>query len=138
MGGASGNCRHAHFGNDALHDAEVVLAWCSVCILVIFLIDNVVLLALLRTEYLTDAALVLDMVVVVLSMALELLSVLKVMRIMTGGVLVAARGWRFARVAHGIYVYDERQEAIENHEEQTHDVTEESKKLGSKSTAKVA
>lgn len=113
-GSASGHssCSHPHFGNHDLHTAEVNLAYVSIGILCVFLLEQLVLIAELRAEYLKPMF-VLDFVVIVSSLAIELL----VVNMSMGGLLVLARTWRFARVGHGAIASEEKINEINEDDE---------------------
>lgn len=82
------DCANPHFGNHALHDAEQAVRPMSFCRHPMF---------------------VADMVVVVLSLALEVLSAVQVLRHAAwGGLLIMVRVWRFARIGHGVFVAESR------------------------------
>nr|AQA27241.1 LPHV1 [Lingulodinium polyedra]AQA27242.1 LPHV1 [Lingulodinium polyedra] len=91
------DCHHPHFGNHSLHDAEKILAYISIGILVIFIIEQLLLIAAMRGAYFREKLMVLDGFVITLSLLLEIL----VTNLPLGGLLVVARIWRFARAGHG-------------------------------------
>jgi hypothetical protein len=94
---------HPHFGNHALHDAEKVLAYISIGILSIFLIEQIALIAELQSEY-CKPMFILDFFVILSSLIIEIL----VTNFAVGGLLVIARAWRFARVGHGVFETTEK------------------------------
>eukprot|EP00121_Abeoforma_whisleri_P007042 Awhi_evm1s6417 len=88
-----------HAGNSTFHDVEIILGYISIGILFIFLIENVLLMIALGHRYFMSVFYVLDITVVVASIVLEFLF----QNNLEGGLLVFARTWRFARIAHGLY-----------------------------------
>lgn len=92
-----------HYGNEALHHAEVALVKVSLAILSVFLIEHVLHECASPPEHRLDWGNILDMSVVVVSMCLEI-GVLSNGKIIpfSGGVIVAARLWRFARIVHTV------------------------------------
>jgi hypothetical protein len=106
------NLHYAHL----LHQMEFVLAWLSVGILSLMLVENVLLFICLGTEFLTDFFYMLDTFVVSLSMAFELTALFGVLSSNAlGGLLVIGRTWRFARVAHGFYFLEHIEEKSRSH-----------------------
>merc|ERR1711998_723310 len=91
----------AHFSSysteEWLHTLEQALAEVSLSILVVFAIENVLLLAALRTAFLLNFFHTLDLVVVVLSITFEVMFSAHP----EGWLLIIARSWRFARIGHG-------------------------------------
>jgi hypothetical protein len=101
---------HPHFGNHSLHDAEKILTYISIGILVFFFIEQIFLIVELRSEYCKPMFL-LDFFVIVSSLAIEII----VSNFSVGGLLVLARTWRFGRIAHGVFESHEHvEELMEN------------------------
>jgi len=93
------------------HHVEQILAWFSVSILVVFLVENLLHIILLGLDYFQDFFYVLDLTVVTLSLILELVFLIDLIPGATvGGLLVIARTWRFARIAHGFYFLEHEDE----------------------------
>lgn len=108
-----GTCSgHVHFGDHTLHDAEKTLAYISMGILAIFLVEQLLLMMELKAEYCKPMFL-LDFAVITSSLALEI--VLVDMHMV--GLLVLARTWRFARVGHGVVAGREMVEEIKEEDE---------------------
>lgn len=105
-------CGHPHFGNHDLHTAEVSLAYVSIGILCIFLIEQIVLIVELRTEYLKPMF-ILDFIVILSSLVIELV----VVNMTVAGLLVLARTWRFARVGHGAIASQENLQEVNEQDE---------------------
>jgi len=101
-----------HFGNHDLHTAEVYLAYVSIGILGIFFIEQLLLIAELKSEY-CKPMFVLDFCVILSSLVLEIL----VVGMAVTGLLVLARTWRFARVAHGMVAESEEMEIVTENDE---------------------
>ena len=98
------------------HHIEQMLAWFSVTILVIFLVENLLHIMLLGLDYFQDVFYVLDLTVVTLSLTLELIFLIDIVPAATaGGLLVIARTWRFARIAHGFYFLEHEEEHNASH-----------------------
>lgn len=95
--GCDRNPDDPHFGNHTLHDVEKVLAYISIGILVIFFIEQLLDIAAMRWNYFSNKMHVLDFVVILVSLALEIL----VTHLPLGGLLIVVRVWRFTRTAHG-------------------------------------
>jgi len=107
--------QHDHnFGNHDLHTAEIMLAKISAAILCFFLLEQLVLITELKTEYLKPMF-VLDLFVISSSLAVEMLLITNAWGVgASSGLLVIARVWRFARVGHGMLAgTDEVEEIIE-------------------------
>jgi len=85
-----------HFGNHGLHDAEVILAYISIGILGVFLIEQMLRVAGSRCRYLAKPLHVLDICVITVSLVLEVL----VTHLPLAGLLVLGRVWRFARTGY--------------------------------------
>jgi len=88
-----------------VHAIENVLFWCTISILVIFLVENLVEIAALGVcKYFKQVFLAVDFAVVLISLVFELISRfddhLKILQY--GVVLIFFRIWRFVRVGHGI------------------------------------
>lgn len=96
---------------NSLHEAEIILAWCSVTILAIFLAENLLLIVCQGLEYFTDFFYVMELFVVSFSLALELVFLLAATPAANiGSLFIIARTWRFARVAHGFYFLEHSSE----------------------------
>uniref|UniRef100_A0A061R0T5 Voltage-gated hydrogen channel 1 n=1 Tax=Tetraselmis sp. GSL018 TaxID=582737 RepID=A0A061R0T5_9CHLO len=89
----------------ALHEAELVLAACSMAILSVFLLENLAMLAAIGLQFFHSFFFVLDILVVSISLALEswAISAPNKETLLALGLIVTARIWRFFRVAHGVY-----------------------------------
>mmetsp|Transcript_81137 Transcript_81137/g.173585 ORF Transcript_81137/g.173585 Transcript_81137/m.173585 type:complete len:283 (+) Transcript_81137:91-939(+) len=99
--GLSGNtvcAENHHYGNHSLHDAEIALARISIAILVLFLIEQMLLLRVLGLKFFRHHFHVLDLCVIIITLALELAT----LTLPLGGLLVIARIWRFAHTGHGV------------------------------------
>ncbi len=90
-----------HYGDHALHEAEQVLTWVSISILIVFLIENVLVLLSEGSGYLDTPMHALDFIVVALSLYFELGS-----RTFAATILLISRTWRFIRMVHGTHVLD--------------------------------
>jgi len=88
-----------HFGNPRLERAEEAMAYASVGILSIFLVENLLLLLALGFHYFRNFFYVFDIIVVTVSLLLEVLFI----KTPESGLLVLGRTWRFFRVAHGLW-----------------------------------
>jgi len=93
-----GHCSNAHFGNPTLHDTEIILTYISMGILSLFLLEQFTLIWYLKDQYFKNPLFLLDIFVISVSLTLEIVH----MSAGLGGMLVMARTWRFARVAHGM------------------------------------
>lgn len=89
---------------ETVHTIEVVFFYCTVTILVIFLIENIIEMVVLGPmNYFRQFFLVFDLFVVVVSLTLELvLHHLKNNYAEIASILVLFRLWRFVRIGHGI------------------------------------
>jgi hypothetical protein len=88
-----------------LHDTEIILTYVSVVILAVFFVEQLLLIYELGKDW-CKAMFVLDMFVIMSSMAIEILILTisgKLPVSATAGLLVLARTWRFARVGHGVF-----------------------------------
>jgi len=105
--------RHDHsFGNHDLHTAEITLAKISAAILVVFLIEQMILMTELGFEYFKPMF-VLDFFVICSSLAVEMLLITNAWGVgASSGLLVIARVWRFARVGHGMLASSDEVEEI--------------------------
>lgn len=99
LGGSIDCAGQPHFGNHDLHDAEVILAYVSIGILSLFLIEQVLLIWELKCEYFAQPLFVLDFLVITSSLIIEIV----VTNLTIIGLLVLARMWRFARIGHGVF-----------------------------------
>jgi len=98
---------HPHFGNHDIHTAEKYLTWASIGILVIFLLEQFLLISDMGKHYL-HPMFILDFAVISSSLAIELI----VTNLAIGGLIVLARTWRFARIAHGVFIGKDEVEEI--------------------------
>jgi len=95
-----------------LHSAELGLAYTSIAILSTFLLENLAMVAALGWNFFRHFFFVLDIVVVAVSLALEIVAVASAhLELTVGNILIVARMWRFFRVAHGIYFLEHSEEA---------------------------
>jgi len=90
-----------HYGNAALHDAEVVLIYVSITILGIFLLEHALETFATSFKHLTDWRNVADLAVVAVSMGIEVASISQHKIAASAGAIALARLWRFARIMHG-------------------------------------
>mmetsp|Transcript_104894 Transcript_104894/g.197668 ORF Transcript_104894/g.197668 Transcript_104894/m.197668 type:complete len:312 (+) Transcript_104894:38-973(+) len=97
LGGGGIVCGDPHFGNHSLHDVEKVLAYISIGILVIFFIEQLLDIAGMGVDFFKNRMHVMDLVVIIISLALEVL----VTTLPLSGLLIVVRVWRFSRTAHG-------------------------------------
>mmetsp|Transcript_14490 Transcript_14490/g.21817 ORF Transcript_14490/g.21817 Transcript_14490/m.21817 type:complete len:312 (+) Transcript_14490:59-994(+) len=95
----SSHCHVDHIGLHSLHDAEKKLAYASMSILCVFIVENMLLFASKPYEFIQSPMHVLDFFVVVVSLLLEI----AFQNDPEGGLLIIARTWRFARIGHGLY-----------------------------------
>uniref|UniRef100_A0A7S1TQ72 Voltage-gated hydrogen channel 1 n=1 Tax=Erythrolobus australicus TaxID=1077150 RepID=A0A7S1TQ72_9RHOD len=102
----SDSCHHPEeLGSKGLSDAESIVAWISVGILSIFLIEHLLMLVGLGVRrFFSHLFYVVDLAVVVLSLVLELV----LQHAPESGLFIIARLWRFARIFHGLYQVGEK------------------------------
>eukprot|EP00121_Abeoforma_whisleri_P000475 Awhi_evm1s416 len=86
-------------GNLRLEEAEEGLAYASLAILFVFLLENILLMIGLGHRFFLSFFHVFDFGIVVASIVLEFI----LQDSPEGGLLILARTWRFARIAHGFY-----------------------------------
>uniref|UniRef100_A0A7S4L0G9 Voltage-gated hydrogen channel 1 n=1 Tax=Paramoeba aestuarina TaxID=180227 RepID=A0A7S4L0G9_9EUKA len=88
-----------NWGNGNLKEAEEALAYVSIAILCVFIIEHMILFGAMRMDYLRSPILIFDFFVIAVSLALEI--------IFQGqpeaGLLIVARAWRFIRILHGFH-----------------------------------
>jgi len=104
----SASCSNRDFGNHTLYDVEHILAYISMGILSLFLIEQGLLWYAKGMEYVKSLHL-LDFCVILLSLLLEVL-VTKLHTI--GGLVIIARVWRFARTGHGALEYSHKSHGL--------------------------
>jgi len=97
-------CHSSEYGQEALEEAEHILGYLSITILCLFILESFLLMIADPREFFTSFLLLLDFFVVFASLVLEVLY----MDSPEGGLLVLARVWRFARIGHGFYEYEEK------------------------------
>lgn len=91
-----------HYGNETLHDVEVILIYVSVVILGLFIIEHVLhMVATSFMAFFSEWRNVLDLLVVVVSMAFEVAALLHMNIAASAGAIALMRLWRFARIIHG-------------------------------------
>lgn len=103
-----------HYGHHSLHEWCHLTEYLSVAILGVFLLENLGLIVANGCQFFKNPWHVLDIVVVVVSLAFELREMIP------GaddegdgeavGLLVLARSWRFIRIGHGVHEMDETEE----------------------------
>lgn len=99
-----------------LHHVEIALAWFSVGILCLMLLENALLFLCLGMEFLCDVFYMLDTFVVSVSLAFEIAALSGFLaNNALGGLLIIGRTWRFARVAHGFYFLEHVEEKSRSH-----------------------
>mmetsp|Transcript_17143 Transcript_17143/g.28385 ORF Transcript_17143/g.28385 Transcript_17143/m.28385 type:complete len:129 (-) Transcript_17143:208-594(-) len=76
-----------------------VVRYASLAILLLFVVDNMLLLIANGGEFFKNPFYVLDMIVVFLAIIFE--TVLS--RALAGAVVIVARFWRFLRIGHGVF-----------------------------------
>lgn len=94
-----GVCNDDDVGKDYYDRAERIAFWISVVMLCLLLSESLMLLVAKPVRFFYDKGRMLDFVVVAVSLTLELLFD----ESNVGGLVVAIRLWRFARIGHGIY-----------------------------------
>jgi hypothetical protein len=90
-----------HYGNAALHDAEVALIYVSIAILSTFVLEHTLHIFATSFKHCSDWRHLFDLAVVVVSMGIELAALVDQKVAVSAGVLALARLWRFARIIHG-------------------------------------
>jgi len=101
-----------HYGNVALHEAEVALIYVSIAILGIFLLEHALETFATSCKHLSDWRHVVDIAVVAVSMGIEVAALSKPAIAVTAGAIAFARLWRYARIIHGAAEVVE--DAVEN------------------------
>lgn len=86
-----------HFSDE--HLAEEILRWISIAILLVFLVEQFLLMFSFGRSYFKHPMYVLDFVVVAASLIIEI-----VLKDILGSFLVLFRLWRVVRITHGIVV----------------------------------
>jgi len=108
-----------HYGNVALHNAEVVLIYVSVVILSIFLLEHALEAFATSLKSLSDWKNVFDIAIVMVSLGLEVGALSEQKITVSAGAIVLARLWRFVRIVHGTAEITE--EIIEEKDEEKKD-----------------
>ena len=103
----------------SVHTAHDALFWCSVGILIIFAVELLLLLAILRLNFLRNPLYALDAVVVATSLAFEIGLKGEAGGDMAG-LLAFGRVWRFVRIGHGLSSAVHEVDAAHLHEVEQH------------------
>ena len=101
-------------GDESLHDIERLIIKVSVCILGIFLLDNLGLLFANGMAFVKNPFCLADLIVVIVSIYFELSHSGSDAWI---GMLVIQRTWRFIRIGHGLYELGHEEHGASEHVE---------------------
>merc|ERR1711920_937425 len=86
----------------------MILAYISMTILAIFVVEQMVMLYAKGMAYITCKWHVMDFCVILTSLVLEIV----LSKLHVAGVLVVARVWRFARTGHGVREYNHKSHTL--------------------------
>lgn len=111
----------AHYGNHDLHEWAERMEYASLAILLIFLLENMLLVLANGCRFFANPFHILDIVVVVVSVGFELQGILGEGHDAGIGLVVFARTWRFIRLGHGIHEMHEEHEAEDHGEHRVSD-----------------
>ena len=103
----------------SVHTAHDALFWCSVVILLIFAVELLLLLGILRLNFLRNPLYALDAIVVATSLGFEIGLKGQVGGDMAG-LLAFGRVWRFVRIGHGLSSSVHEVDAAHLHEVEQH------------------
>jgi len=108
-----------------LHMVHSILFYVSVAILIIFEVELLTLLAILKRDFFKGILHVLDLLVVTISLVIEIAT-----RNTGVGAFIIFRIWRFIRVGHGLYmtdekIHDEEQEHVEKYVSELQEILKE-------------
>jgi hypothetical protein len=108
-----------HYGAHSLHEWAELMEYLSLTILLVFLLENVLLLIANGYKFLRNPWHTLDLVVVVVSIGFELDAIMVTGDNAVVGLVVLARLWRFIRIGHGLHeiLHDvhEHEESLDDH-----------------------